>query len=542
MTQLFIIFSFLVWAISLLGLGCFANKFIKKWLKDFEISEESRILYYGTLGFIVISVVGTIFNFFISLGAAFSMIILTIGIALFFFYRKNILPAWQSINILGVFIPLSYSCLLSVTDLKNYDTFLYHMPMIKLISSSALPFGLANLNDKFGFNSAWFIDASVVSPLKFLTNSPFFIINAIAYFFFGTFIFLALVRMIKESRINLSSIFVLTTFIPWCYCLTSFISSPSPDVPTMLLTLFVTFLLIKNFETKNINYLFVALIISFYIVTIKLSAVPYFAEIFMILFILFIFKNYLKNINSLIIAKLSMIKYIIAGIILSIMAIPYLIKGIISSGYIAFPSTFGHINLKWSVPVDSAISAANYIKSWAEKPGADSNEVLGNWNWLKPWFYQVINDKSLVCAFIIGIIIVIVCFILKKIKYLNVFAFIFCLSLIGCLFWFFTAPALRFGYGYLYSSICILLAYGIFNLLDNKMLVNSFLKLTFVIFILTLFFQNNINFKEVYNISETKREAEWYFNRPLMSISQSKENLKIIFDKNNNPKIIWIEK
>jgi hypothetical protein len=34
-----------------------------------------------------------------------------------------------------------------------FDTGLYHLPMVNWISNYALPFGLANLHGRFGFNS-----------------------------------------------------------------------------------------------------------------------------------------------------------------------------------------------------------------------------------------------------------------------------------------------------------------------------------------------------------------------------------------------------
>ena len=91
MIQLFVIFSFVAWTIALLGIGSFFNLFLSKYFKDFKVTPEIRLLYFGTLGFIIVSIIGTLFNFFIPLGQIFSTIILLVGLILFSARRKDIL-------------------------------------------------------------------------------------------------------------------------------------------------------------------------------------------------------------------------------------------------------------------------------------------------------------------------------------------------------------------------------------------------------------------------------------------------------------------
>jgi hypothetical protein len=580
MKQLFIILSYAAWIFSLIGLGCYISEFIKMYFEDFEITDEFKVLYYGILGLIAVSVIGTVFNFFIPLGAIFSTSTMVVGIILFFVYQKNISQSYSRINILIVAILFVYGGLLTLTDLKNYDTLLYHLPMIDWTSNFSLPFGLANLNNRLGFNSSWFVAASIIYPLRIITKSPVFIINAIFFFFYGTFVLFTLKRMMKRNEAQLSSIFVLTTFIPWFYCLVNFISSPSPDVPAMLLTLVVTFLLIKTFETENADYLFILLIISFYIVTIKLSAAPYFIGILLMLSLFFVFRKLLRKKDRLISKNLKNIKYIFTALMLSITGIPYLIRGFISSGYVAFPLPFGRLDFKWSVPVSDAVNAENWVKNWARKPGANPDEILNNWNWLSAWTHQIISDNVLVSTAILGLVLIIICFIFKKKKNLFIFMLIAVFSFMGCLFWFFAAPDIRFGYGYIYSFLGILISYGIYNIFDKKEAIAVFLKVICFLILLAFFYQNNINFKEIYDINniksikfierKTKDQVTIYvpteidqcfdgpltlsppiykpsktgkcFDGPLMSTLYFNENLKIVFDKNNNPIIFWVEK
>ena len=562
MIQLFVVFSFFVWIISLLGWGFFANLPIGKYFKFFEVADEFKILYYGLLGLTIISVIGTICNFFIPLDQVFSAGLLLAGLVLFAIYQKNIFTA-KYLNKTLILFAFIYGSIFPLLNLGAYDTGLYHLQVINWISGHALSFGLANVHDRFGFNSAWFVAAAIVSPLKVIIKSPFFIINAIVFFFYGTFIFLTLKRMMSEAKMLLSSIFVLTTFIPWFFCLTNFISSPSPDVPMMLLTFFVTFLLIKTLETKSVDYLFVALVVSFFVVTLKLAAVPYFVEIFLILLLGFIFKNYLKKKNYLVAADLTSIKYIIAGTGLLVMGLPYAIRGVISSGYLAFPSTLGRLNVKWAVPVSTATDTANWVKSWARKPLTDWHEVLGNWNWLKPWFFNLFsNDRFLALTFVVAIVVMVTCIFLKKKKDVSIFLIVAFLSFLGCLFWFFSAPDPRFGYGYLYSFFGFLIGYGIYNFVDNEKIKNIFLKFTcFAVLFLFVFhiFNGNVKLKELRSVKKFKDveflqrktndnltvytpvKGDQCYNSPLPCTPYFNENLKIVFDKKNNPVMFWVE-
>ncbi|HRY82199.1 MAG TPA: hypothetical protein P5232_00625 [Candidatus Moranbacteria bacterium] len=308
------------------------------------------------------------------------------------------------------------------------------------------------------------------------------------------------------------------------------------------------------------NYLFVSLIISFYAVTIKLSAIPYFAGIFLILFSHLIFGNKLKKKIGSTLENLNNSKLIFASIILLIAGIPYSIRGIISSGYLVFPSTFGHFNFKWGVSINEATNIANWVKSWARKPKDNPDKVLGNWDWLNSWLHNIANDKVLIYTAIVGILVMAICFILKKKKDLNILLFVLPFPLIGCLFWFFSAPNPRFGYGYLFSLFGILISYGIYNFISKEKNIKYFLTVVCLMITLTLIYKNNISFKEMHDINKIKnvelieekimdqiiiyvpRKGDQCFDGPSLCTPQLNKNLRIDLNKNNEPTMFWIEK
>lgn len=548
MIQIFVIFSFLMWTIALLGLGTPLWIFLEKIFQDTEIPNELCILLRGTLGLILISVLGTIFNFFIPLDAVFSIIIQLTGIVLFFIYRKNIFIAPKRFDLWMLGAVFLAGSLFPLLNLRNYDTGLYHLPMINWITHSALPLGLANLHVRFGFNSAWFIDAAVVQPLRFVTKSPFFIVDAILFSFYGTFIFLTPLNLLRDGTARFSSFFALSTFIPWLYCLARFISSPTPDNPTLLMTLMVTFLLIKAFETMKIDYIFLAFLISFYAFTIKLSAIPYFFATTLLIIIIFIsqiFNNYYTNKY---VKKINISRYVTICAIVFMMGIPHLARGIVSSGYAAFPATIGFPNLQWSVPLKAVVQVQNVIKAWARKPGPHWQEALKGWGWITSWVDHLTRIMALwLGVVVVGLTLIGICFIKNNKKDLGGFLIVLFLSLAGCMFWFFTAPSPRFGYGYLYSFAGILLSYGLYNLFRDKNSCQIFSKIILVIFVLLCIFQYKPNLRQISNTKKVKdvalvphennegvtiftpKKGDQCFDAPLLCTPYFNKNLHIIF-------------
>ncbi len=547
MLQLFVLLSFFLWIFSLLGVGRFLHTFLSRFFINFDLPDELIIFYYGTLGLIFVSVIGTLFNFFIPLNQSFSIVILFLGLFLFYIYRKNFITLNK--KMLLTLVMLSIFCgLFSLMNLTNYDTGLYHLPTINWITRSALPFGLANLHDRFGFNSSWFVAASIIYPLRSITKSPFFIINALVYFFYGTLIFLPLLKMQNEPRLKFSSLFILATFFPWLFTLNSFFtSSPSPDTPIIILLFFTTFLVIRYFENKKEDDLLIALLFSFFAFTIKLSAFFCFFEVFLLT--LFICK------------KTNRLKCGIILLILLIIGIPYLAKGVILSGYIAFPSTVGHFNSQWSVAPESATNTANWIKSWARIPGVDWHIVLKNRNWPAYWLQRNSTFLRSYCISIaLSVLLVLFSFVLKKNKETLGFLVVVSLSFFGCLFWFFSAPELRFGYGYLFSFSSLLWSYGFYNLFTTKKITDLLLKSALLIFSFLLIFNNNLSLKQMFKTNKIKnaryeknvtnqsdivfspKSGDQCFDAPLPCTPYFNKNLKIIKDKNNNFKMFYFEK
>ena len=60
-----------------------------------------------------------------------------------------------------------------------------------------------------------------------------------------------------------------------------------------------------------------------------------------------------------------------------------------TSGYPAYPSTFGALPVDWRIPTASTTAMSRVIQAWARMPDLPVNEVPGNWAWLGPWSLRV---------------------------------------------------------------------------------------------------------------------------------------------------------
>jgi hypothetical protein len=126
----------------------------------------------------------------------------------------------------------------------------------------------------------------------------------------------------------------------------------------------------------------------------------------------------------------------------------WILRSVILSGYMVFPYTIGSVPVTWRVPRPLALSVANYIRSWPRSPGLYWTEVLGNWNWLRPWLKRFPYEytKPLITGmFAIILYLMTIPRIMRNSPQWNYsYLAIIGPSFISSIFWFFSAPDPRF--------------------------------------------------------------------------------------------------
>ncbi len=65
--------------------------------------------------------------------------------------------------------------------------------------------------------------------------------------------------------------------------------------------------------------------------------------------------------------------------------LPWMGRGLITSGYVAFPQSFGRLELDWSLPAEQIASRQLKLATNTRIRSGDPEVVLASWDWLGPW-------------------------------------------------------------------------------------------------------------------------------------------------------------
>lgn len=338
-----------------------------------------------------------------------------------------------------------------------YDTGLYHAQAIKWIEEYKQVPGLANLHSRLGFNSSW-LWLSALFSLSFLRSEPFHVLDG---WFMLLIIIYALdgVRNLAKGKFQLGSIIRVAVFVIGIPLSWSEISSPYLDMPVMLTVwlLFASFLDETDARDADFNVQHALIVVlSCFVVTLKLSAVP-----ILILSFYILGTAYLKDKRNL---------FVLTGIAFLIM-VPWFIRNIIQTGYLVYPfPAIDIFGFDWKLPAEYVSNEERWIESWARIPGVEPDLVLNlPWQaWIPIWFqWQPVQDKLLSLWILFFSLVNVVRlainarnlgYVMKHASAIAVWASV----CVGVLFWFLTAPGFRFGYGFL-VVLAILLAAPLLN-------------------------------------------------------------------------------
>lgn len=143
--------------------------------------------------------------------------------------------------------------------------------------------------------------------------------------------------------------------------------------------------------------------------------------------------------------------------------LPWIVRNIILSGYLIYPLPgIDWFNFDWKIPQEIARTEVLTIQAWARDPGAAMDEVLARpfSTWLQLWFIEKTANQKLI---VLGAAVSPVIFALgltaghqaKKLGQERSGNLVsgFLTVLLGAAYWLFTAPDIRFGYGFLLALI-----------------------------------------------------------------------------------------
>jgi hypothetical protein len=473
--MLFILISLIAWLPAIIGLGSPLLVIRRNLLPH---PDSPHLIFVTLAGLAILGTIANLLNIFVPISPNVALVVFAIGWLLFVLNARYVVKAFPLSLVLFGLVLAIYAAYSGQKPVANYDSGLYHLQAIRWITASKTPLGLANLHSRLGFNSSWFsIAASLEIP--YLQHKSSFIVNTLLLFVYGLAIGDVAVTFSAARKVALSDIFLVLSGLVWLiFAQSAFVSSPSPDTPVVALTLLSIFASIKALESEKgwVYYSFIAFFIAIFAITVKFSAVPLLlAPIMTLSWNLYQHREqwdaYRSTLKTLLIISL--------GTAL-LLLIPWMIRGILLSGCVAFPLSSGCFpSLAWATPISCSSSACNdlisaegtaaWIRSWARQPNLSPEVVLADWNWLIPWLDTFLSSevvrKSAALLFF-GLVLLWLGAGEKRLSFKDRMTYILpaSISFLGVMFWFFTAPDIRFGEGYFWSLSLIIFSAGVYRL------------------------------------------------------------------------------
>lgn len=353
-----------------------------------------------------------------------------------FNYIGNGIRLFKKSNLLGkiLYVFIGFVVLYHASSFSSsFDQFLYHQQHIKWLQEYGIVPGLANLHLRFGFNSS---SLSIVSLFAYLPDIKisFTALNGLCLFIFSYW----LINLAGKERGVLSSAIFIITLIVFVHFYAMELSSTSTDI---IVNILVAYLLLNClFEKDNLEGIYLPLaVLPIFCVTLKLSSAP------IVILSLYAYYHLLKSkeVKSLLFCIL------LSGIIL----IPWLIQNVILTGYLIFPfPAIDIFSFDWKVPTEIVDAEKTNTYYWAKGTAGDS--LLG---WIPQWWQNHLSlmDKII---YILALCSSVIFIFLMRWFNKKPLLFIGCLTaIIGSLFVFATAPALRFSLGFTLSAVFIAL-------------------------------------------------------------------------------------
>jgi len=183
----------------------------------------------------------------------------------------------------------------------------------------------------------------------------------------------------------------------------------------------------------------------------------------------------------------------ILGMVGAVILIPWMVRSVILSGYLVFPvSQIDLFHVDWKMASDQLDSTRQAIIDFARfrRNISQSSLGMGVGQWAPIWFErQTLNRQIIYILALFSPFLMLINLYKNPSLYSRKYLFIFFACALGVVFWFFTAPDIRFGYGFLIGVCAISLSPFLIDILFK---LDKHLKLTpILVFSLLLVFHLN---------------------------------------------------
>ncbi len=360
-------------------------------------------------------------------------------------------PVWASFSfilIISLFMAYEHYPFASDTDI-------YHMNSVQWLKEYGTVKGLANLSNRFGFNSTWHMLGALFDHGLLEGRSPW-VLPCLSYTIGFTYFFNEIFNAKKRWQIIYSALILYWTTInilTW-----GFPSLHYDFLPLLLISIVFYEVILSTKESPNLKSHKISAWMLLLTFSFTLKQVGALSLIFMFLLGLVSLRKTrelsAKNLLCITIIPLAVFFF-------------WLLRNLYLSGYPLFPASYFAQDFDWTIPLSKVNSIYQDIVGWARMPGPGYLDQFSDPNikWLPSWLkMQSHSIRFWLLAIIPGsaaLFIWIRILLTKKIQ-----SSFFLLTWFSCslAFWFFSAPDIRFGDGFFFCALGSGVAYlPIFN-------------------------------------------------------------------------------
>lgn len=414
---------------------------------------------YFWIGFAAVIVLLQIWSIFLPVNLYFLITILLATIIFTLLFKRKI--KISGINLNFVFISALILLVISYYASQSVgwdDTLLYHLNAVKWANLYPVVPGLGNLHMRLGFNSSFFLFASMFNNWLMQNKASHLALFTIASVLSLEILWILLYS--KDRNLKFFCLFV----IPLIFsniAKNEIIASLSSDFACLLLAIATAIEFLKG-DKKS---LIVAGILSVVLITIKPSSIVFSLAVLIFAFYELVLKNNTKTRLKSLFIYLS---------VFSLFIIPYVVRNYYLTGWLFYPLPILGMKADWAMPSGQVRGLYITINTWAKVPEAQWYKFIDAsfWQWFPVWYPKNRYAPEFVLFFFsLGIVILAPLSKIFDIRYMKhqirTITFIF-ISLVSILYVFLTAPDMRFGGIYIWLFFASVMTLVLSSLNWNK--------------------------------------------------------------------------
>lgn len=395
----------------------------------------------------------------------------------FWGWKSRILPApnWRLLALVVGFTFLAAAGVM-LTPL-NYDAGLYHMQVLRHLEYQPLELGLANIHDRFGFNSSLLVVSALMQGGPFGKDGGYAVTAALFLLFLYRCLQL-FSRFWTENTPPVSSNLAALFALVWAANLNRLMFDwyslgPNGDIPSALfccwafLEFFVWLETPGEADGPSIPALTVLATAAALGATMKLSHAP--VAILVVAALMISLRHRSPE---------SKFEWLRALALPLAAGASWIVFGVATSGCLAFPAGATCLSsLPWAISATDANAAGAAISAWARIPGVAPEQVPGGLAWLSGWESKMLPYRpifyDLLASAFLGFFLAGAARIAQyssrlsspapshgiessdaaRMRRGSIWACTSCAA--GVIFWFVQAPDPRFGLGFLITAVVL---------------------------------------------------------------------------------------